>query len=849
MIKLILFSINILIPLGKPDYNLSFKELKRNLEIKKEKFLSEYPFLKDKVKIKKELILSQKLLIEIPDSFLSYFNTLGIPYEHDYLIPAPKLIISNNNKGFWHKNFIKADTFYKLGIKGKGNIAVILDTGVDTSHPELKNKVILFKDFVNYIPTPYDPIGHGTFVAGLIAGNSSGIAPYTKLIVLKVFSEYGGTFSDIHEAFDYVAQLIDEGINIKILNGSFGTHPYVDEFFYELFYLKEKGVFLSFSAGNEGPSSGTTSSPANYPFIFSVGACDSEYNVTNFSSRGPSPFKNPWNDTIYFFFKDWNFISPFLIAPGKDVKSIFPGNQYLIADGTSASSPIFAGALSLILNYNPFLTPDSFAKILKNNLYRKAGNYYPNYEEGYGYLDLKKLISAIERKDTLIFNISYFDIESKTFPFFLNDTLLISLFLFSNKVYTDSLKIKILNNSNIRFFDTLFSFFNTDEINLKLKAIFLDYPSDDTLRFSFILSGSNFSKFFEIKKVIKEDTLLTFKNKNYRFTVSATGAIGFSSSEEIKGEGFIYKNFGNLLYYGSFAFGNSFKYVVDRFYEKFNLDDRDTKPLKTYDSYFIKENNEVSFEFSDDYAQHPKGNILKVSIRDLKEGFLVKMKTKNFLKERIYLGAFFDSDIKDAFTNFADYDSASRILFVSNQGGPILGILDIDEKTICGVIKNEDYAYPYGGLPDSLQYLFMKGEIREFRKEIGDYSIFISKEIQPPDSLQFILFAGENFDTLLIRRKKIFDKLNLRETNNFRGISRIYPNPFIDFYGDSLKIETFGRGKILFYDVAGRKTFEVLSLKEGLNLIKLKNFKNSGIYFLKFEGKNKVYKLIYLNLK
>lgn len=848
MIKLFLFSINVLLSLGEPNYAFSFKELKRNIQIKRKDFLSRYPFLKDKIKIKKELILSQKLLVEVPDSLLSYFKTLGIPYNPDYFIPAPKLIYSSNNRGFWHKSFIKADTFYKLGIKGKGNIVVILDTGVDILHPELKNKVILFKDFVNYLP-PSDPVGHGTFVAGLIAGDSSGIAPETKLIVLKIFSEYGGLFSDIHEALDYVAELIDRGINIKILNGSFGAHPYIDEFFPALFYLKQKGVFLCFSAGNEGPSSGTTSSPGNYPFVFSAGACDSNYNVTNFSSRGPSPFKKPWGDIAFWFFNEWNFTSPFLIAPGKDIKSSFPGNKYVIADGTSASSPIFAGALSLVLSYNPLLKPDSLAKILKNNLYKKEENRYPNYEEGYGYIDLKKLIGAIERKDSLIFSVSNFNIESKTFPFFVNDSLFLSLSLVSNKIYTDSLRVRILNDSNIIFFDTLFNFWNTDEIDLKVRAFFLNYPSDDTLRFSFILSSSDFSKLFEIKEKIRSDTLLTFKNKNYKFTISGTGAIGFSTSEQIKGEGFVYKYFGNLLYYGSLVFGNSFNYIVDRFYEKFSIDDRDTKPLKIGNDYFVKEGNEIFFEFSDDYAQHPRGNVLKVLLEDLREGFLIKMKADNFVNEDTYLGVFLDPDVVNPLMNFADYDSASKILFTSISEGPVFGILDIDEKTLCGVIKNEDYAYPYGGLPDSIQYLFMSGEIREFRKDIGDYSIFISKKITPPDSLRFVLFAGENFDTLLVRRRKVLDKLNLKERNNFRGISRIYPNPFIDPYQEELKIETFGKGKIVFYDVTGRKTFEIESLSEGLNLLKLRNFKNSGIYFLRFEGKKRVYKLIYLNLR
>lgn len=846
MIAEILFSVNLLISLGKPDYNLSYKELRKEIEIKKERFLNNFKFLKNNIKIKKTLILSQKILIEIPDSLLNYFKINSIPYTPDYLLPVPKLMFSGFDRSFWHKKFIKADTFYKIGIKGKGNVAVIIDTGIDTTHPDLKGKIIIFKDFVNYGP-PSDPLGHGTFVASLIAGDSAGIAPLTKLIVLKVFSEFGGLISDIHEAFDYVAELIENGINVKILNGSFGTHPLFDEFFPDLFYLKNKGVFLCFAAGNEGPSSGTTSSPSNYPFVFSSGACDSNSNVTNFSSRGPSPFSYPWSDTIYYFFKDWNFTSPFLIAPGKDIKGAFPLNQYIIADGTSASSPILAGSISLILQYSPFLTPDSLAKIFKNNLRRKPFINYPNYEEGFGFLDLKKIIKVLERKDTLLYSIQNFSLNSKNFPLFQNDTFIINVSLISNKFFSDSIKIKLLNKPYYILLDTIFKFYSQDILNFSSRGVLLNYPDNDTLKFNFLLTFSNFSKTYEMK-VFLSDSLLTIKNKNYEFSISSTGSIGFLSSEQKKGKGFIFKNYGNLLYYGSLAFGNSFNYIVDRFYEKFNLDDRDTRPLKENKFYFKKENNFYTFKFRDDYSQHPKGNILKVKLKDFDEGFLFILKPENFFEE-MHLASFFDPDILNPLTNFADYDSASRIIFTSKQGGPVFGILDIDNFTLCGVIKNEIYAYSYGGLPDSLQYLFMKGDIRDFSKDLGDYSIYISKKVNPLDSLLFFIFAGENFDTLLSKRERILNKLNLIQRNNFRGISRIYPNPFIDPYQKDLKIINYGKGKITFYDLTGRKTYETQILKDGLNVIKLNNFKNSGIYFLKFNDKNKIYKLVYLNLR
>ncbi|MEN3045038.1 MAG: S8 family peptidase [Candidatus Hydrothermales bacterium] len=850
MIGIFLFSINLIVPLGE-EYNLSFSELKKKIEIKKEQLIQKIHSLngdlRDKIKIKKEFILSQKILIEIPDYLLGEFQKLSIPYSYDHLIPLPKLFHSNHVKNFWHKNLIGTDTLHKLNIKGKGNIIVIIDTGVDTSHPELKGKVISFMDFVNYLP-PSDPIGHGTFVASLAVGDSAGIAPETKIIVLKVFSEYGGFISDIHEAFDYVAQLIENGISIRILNGSFGTHPYFDEFFPALFYLKKKGVFLCFAAGNEGPSSGTTSSPSNYPFIFSVGACDSNLNVTNFSSRGPSPFILPWSDSSYWFFKDWNFLSPFLIAPGKNIKGAFLNKSFITADGTSASSPILAGAISLLLEYNPFLTPESLAKIFKEKLERKHDRIYPNYEEGYGYLNLRELIKVIKRYDTLIYSIEDFYINTKTNPFFPYDTLEIGVSLISNKILNDSVRIKILNNQNIFFFDTLFKFTEVKRsIKFFTKGILLNYP-EDTLKIFFSLNSTNFSKIFKLKKIFF-DTLITFKNRDYTFSTSATGSIGFIGSDQKRGTGFVFKNYGNLLYYGSITFGNYYNYIVDRFYEKFNIDDRDTKPLKEGPFYFNKEGDYISFKIKDDYTQHPKGNILKVKIKDLNDGFLINLKTENFLREETYLASFFDPDVKSPLVNYADYDSASRILFTSTSGGPVFALLDIDDHSLCGTIKNEEFVYPYGGLPDSLQFSFMKGETERFWKDIGDYSIYISKKIIPPDSLIYVILAGENFDSLLSKRERILNKLNLNQKNNFRGISRIYPNPFIDPYQKTLRIISYGKGKLIFYDILGRKTASIENLNEGINIIKLNNFKKSGVYFLKFKEKGRVFKLVYLNLK
>ncbi len=266
--------------------------------------------------------------------------------------------------------------------------------------------------------------------------------------------------------------------------------------------------------------------------------------------------------------------------------------------------------------------------------------------------------------------------------------------------------------------------------------------------------------------------------------------------------------------------------------------------------FFEKKNNVISFDFSDNYAQYPEGNVLRVEIKDIDYGFLFKLKTLNFKPETTYLSLFLDPDIGNPLTNFASYDSAGKILYVSSSGGPYFGVLTFKNDVLCGAFKNEEYAYPYGGVPDSLQYLFMSGKLKEkFDIFPSDYSIYISRKIFPPDSLLFVIFAGENYDTLLEKRKKILERINIKQETNFKGISKVWPNPFIDPYQKELKIEVMGEGRIIFYDVTGRKAYEVTGLKKGLNVIKLKNFRNSGIYFLKFENKKRIYKLIYLNLR
>src|SRR5690606_11996836 len=90
-------------------------------------------------------------------------------------------------------------------ITGKNIRVGIIDTGIQSRHPELKDKLEVFKDFINRMELPYDDHGHGTHVAGTIAGNEVGLAPGSRLIVAKGLAGDGSaTDADLLSAMQWM---------------------------------------------------------------------------------------------------------------------------------------------------------------------------------------------------------------------------------------------------------------------------------------------------------------------------------------------------------------------------------------------------------------------------------------------------------------------------------------------------------------------------------------------------------------------------------------------------------------------------------------------------------------------
>jgi|GEM_PF-1067778 len=264
----------------------------------------------------------------------------------------------------WGVDKIEAPAVWKQGVSGDGIIVAVVDTGIDTIHPDLDDlddnpntkdpKVIGWIDYVNSNPSPYDDHGHGTHVAGIISGTGAngvhtGVAPGTKLIAAKIFNKDGyGYMSDIILAFEW-------SVNNKARIISFsGGESHQWAFTTAINNVVAAGVIPVIAAGNSGSGSYTIMCPGDEINSLTVGATDSSDNIASFSSRGPVTLDGQ------------TYIKPDVSAPGVDVISTSPDGKYGYESGTSMATPYVSGTVALILEKNPALRPSEVKQKLES---------------------------------------------------------------------------------------------------------------------------------------------------------------------------------------------------------------------------------------------------------------------------------------------------------------------------------------------------------------------------------------------------------------------------------------------------------------------------------------------------
>ncbi|MBY0497471.1 MAG: S8 family serine peptidase [Cyanobacteria bacterium] len=319
-----------------------------------------------------------------------------------------------------------------MGYNGAGVGVAVVDSGITGWHDDLTvgatgqgQRVSHFVDFVNGYTQPYDDWGHGTHVAGIVAGNGydslgarNAIAPGAHIIALKALNGQGnGTISNIIAAIDYAVANKD-ALNIRVINLSLGAAVYesynTDPLTLAAKRAVDAGIVVVAAAGNLGkaangqPQYGAIGSPGNAPWVITVGASSTNGTVLRqddtmaaFSSRGP---------TMYDY-----AAKPDLVAPGygtvslTDPLSLFyttkanfllggllnPGYQpYVALSGTSMATPVVAGTVALMMQANPNLTPNLVKAILQF-----TSQEYPGYDaltQGAGFLNARGAVQLAE---------------------------------------------------------------------------------------------------------------------------------------------------------------------------------------------------------------------------------------------------------------------------------------------------------------------------------------------------------------------------------------------------------------------------------------------------------------------
>ena len=174
---------------------------------------------------------------------------------------------------------------WRSGFLGSGTRIAIVDTGADR-HPDFGDRIAAAHDFTG--GRGLDDVGHGTHVAGIVAGAGSvyrGVAPKAMLVVAKALSMGGGTEDTVLAALSWASRQKVDVINLSLGGPGDPTDPLSRE----VDALSAEGILVCVAAGNSGPGVGTIGSPGCAAGAITVGATDKMRHIAEYSSRGPVP--------------------------------------------------------------------------------------------------------------------------------------------------------------------------------------------------------------------------------------------------------------------------------------------------------------------------------------------------------------------------------------------------------------------------------------------------------------------------------------------------------------------------------------------------------------------------------
>ena len=307
-------------------------------------------------------------------------------------------------------DIVNASSLWQEGIDGTGTKIAIIDSGIDSTHPDF-NDIKIQKSFVSEVygyaveEGFEDYHGHGTHVAGIAAANSQfypGVAFNAELVNLKVADEFGsatnaGLIAAINEAINENVDVISISLGFAFSTPWSSDDPLTDA----VNTAVDNGINVVVAAGNEGtdPVPYTTiNTPASASKVITVGATDGNKEVLSFSSQGPS--------------LDFR-VDPDVVAPGYQIVGPLASqsvidlaynalvgvslSDYVILSGTSMATPIVSGAIALLRQKYPDASPHAIRAALQESAY-DLGEEETIYSQGCGLINIEAASELLAMK-------------------------------------------------------------------------------------------------------------------------------------------------------------------------------------------------------------------------------------------------------------------------------------------------------------------------------------------------------------------------------------------------------------------------------------------------------------------
>jgi subtilisin family serine protease len=294
-----------------------------------------------------------------------------LPYTVLEVIVSPKEVVN------WGLKMLSIPPLWEE-TQGKGVKVAVLDTGIDSQHPDFSDVVVGSEDFTDSKNGVADMKGHGTHVAGIIAarrgnGGVVGVAPQAELLIGKVLRDNGlGTSKMVESGIRWAIEQKADIINVSLgsLKYSKPVHDAIKE-------AVKKGIFVICAAGNKGPYLDTVLYPGKLDETVAVGAIDRKCKIWRRSSRGQQVD---------------------IVAPGHGVRSAYPPQKTAVLNGTSMAAPFVSGIAALMLAKHRTIeseTPIENQQQLKEHLRKTAvdlGEIGQDPDSGWGLVNAEDLL-------------------------------------------------------------------------------------------------------------------------------------------------------------------------------------------------------------------------------------------------------------------------------------------------------------------------------------------------------------------------------------------------------------------------------------------------------------------------